>query len=64
MGQLDRSRIGTSGEDTSSLPIDVFIIWKPLQTHHSVKYDHSLISNSHRTFVLKVSRLMMDKAKS
>ena len=43
MGQLDRSRIGTSREDTSSLPINVFIIWKTLQRHHLVKYDHSQI---------------------
>ena len=39
VGQLDRSRIGTSREDTSSLPINVFIIWKPFQRHHSVKYE-------------------------
>ena len=56
-GQLDRLRMGTSMEDTSSFPINVFIIWKPFETHHSVKYDHSLMSNSHRTFVLKVSRM-------
>jgi len=39
VGQLDRLRIGTSREDTSSLPINVFIIWKPFQRHHSVKYE-------------------------
>jgi len=31
VGQLDRLRIGTSREDTSSLPINVFIIWKPFE---------------------------------
>ena len=49
VGQLDMLGMGTS--------INVFIIWKPFETHHSVKYDHSLMSNSHRTFVLKVSRM-------
>ena len=58
VGQLDRLRMGISREDTSSLPINLFIIWKPLQRHDLVKYDHSLKSNSHRPFVLKVSRMM------
>ena len=39
VGQLDRLRIGTSREDTSSLPINVFIFWRPFQRHHSVKYE-------------------------